>query len=243
MTTMYSALVFPQTQAGQSYARPPLPATFVGVAPALVSPIWNPYSANAADRTEYWADSAGTLAYSDALLGCYGIVGLQQQQIGIIKAACDAALAVIPAVLNGNQINLANTQQDQINSLMVIQTAQTALATAPAWTKAATVTAGSLCNQGGVILFCSTGGTTGSTAPTPPTGFGTPVTDGTAAWELMGQLIGIDPTGAIWVTPQNALLLAAQGVNYVTATREKYQALKNGINAAQTVASIQSINW
>lgn len=243
MTTMYSALVFAQTQAGQSYARPPLPSTFVGDAPALVSPSWNPYSTDAADRSEYWEDTAGTLTWADAMLSAYGLAGVRAQQIATVKSACDAALVSLPATLNGDPISLANTLQDQTNSLMVIQTAQNVLTTAPAWTKSTAVEKGATCNQGGVILYCSTGGTTGTTAPTPSTDFGTPVSDGTAEWELFGLLIGVDPTGAIWVTPQHAINLAEQGVNYVTATRAKYQALKNQINAAQTVAAIQDINW
>lgn len=92
MTTMYSPLVYPQCPAGGNYARPALPSTFADTGPVLVSPTWDPFSATAADRTEYWADSAGTMDYDAVLLAAYGLSGVQAQQCAVLQAAYASAV-------------------------------------------------------------------------------------------------------------------------------------------------------
>ena len=73
MATMYSPLTYAQTAAGQGYTKPPVPSTFV--APAFTPPGWSPYSANAADRTQYWEDTAGTMTLDQVLTATYGANG------------------------------------------------------------------------------------------------------------------------------------------------------------------------
>ncbi len=78
--TTYSKLVYPETAAGEGYTRPAVPETFTALHAA--APSWNPYSANEADRTEYWEDSAGAMTLADVEEAMWGIEGLRAIQIG-----------------------------------------------------------------------------------------------------------------------------------------------------------------
>ncbi|MDD2878695.1 MAG: hypothetical protein PHZ23_15870 [Acidiphilium sp.] len=89
MATMYSALVYPQVATGGSYTTPVLPSTFVSL--GYTSPTWNPFSANSADRTQWWVDTAGTLTQAQAMTACYGAAGVIALQAA---AALSAGLAI-----------------------------------------------------------------------------------------------------------------------------------------------------
>ena len=86
---MYSALVYPQVATGGSYTTPVLPSTFVSL--GYTSPTWNPFSANSADRTQWWVDTAGTLTQAQAMTACYGAAGVIALQA---TAALGAGLAI-----------------------------------------------------------------------------------------------------------------------------------------------------
>jgi len=100
MATMYTQIVLPQAtgawgfqenvQGGISYAGLiPATATLQG---ALYPLTWNPQSANAADRTIYVPDTAGTLSLAQAQQECYGLAYMQQQQIATLDAAYQQAI-------------------------------------------------------------------------------------------------------------------------------------------------------
>ena len=78
----YSPLVYAQATEGQPYTRPAIPGTFINLFAS--TPTWDPYSANAVDRTEYWEDTAGTLDLDQVQLAIYGLEGIRDQQIAIL---------------------------------------------------------------------------------------------------------------------------------------------------------------
>jgi hypothetical protein len=92
MSTMYSTLVYPQATQGVPYTRPATPASFVSL--YTVSQTWDPYSANAVDRTEYWQDTAGTLTLDQVQLAVYGLPMIQSMQIDGVVAGMETANAV-----------------------------------------------------------------------------------------------------------------------------------------------------
>lgn len=120
-TTMYSALVYPQCPAGGNYARPAIPATFAKL--FLVSPTWNPFSATAADRTEYWEDTAGPLALDDVLLDAYGLTGVQAQQIATLTAAYQASVQQAVSFTSAGGVTKAY-QSDVPSQTVLMQAAQ-----------------------------------------------------------------------------------------------------------------------
>ena len=68
--TLYSPFTYPQANPAVGYSRPPIPATFVAC--AFSPKTWNPYSAVAYDRTEYWSDTAGSLTEAQVWNLLYG---------------------------------------------------------------------------------------------------------------------------------------------------------------------------
>ena len=60
---MFTALIYPQNQVGQPYARPPIPETFLRQ--VAHSKTWDVHSPDPADRTEWWEDTAGELTQAD----------------------------------------------------------------------------------------------------------------------------------------------------------------------------------
>lgn len=116
MTTMYSPLVYPFTPEGEGYSEPTLPSTFVSL--YATTPTWNPYSANAADRTQYWVDTAGTLTLETVEVLLYGLSGIQAQQIALVEAGYQAALlAGFTSSALGSAYTYPSQIQDQLNVL------------------------------------------------------------------------------------------------------------------------------
>ena len=131
MTTMYSPLVYPQCPVGGNYARPALPATFTGPGPAMVSQAWNPYSANAGDRAEYWADSAGTLTLGEMMqAACGSLANLQAYQQAQVAAAAQVALAAIVAPYAPNEILTWDQQVAEATAYTASSSASTPLLSA-----------------------------------------------------------------------------------------------------------------
>jgi len=85
--TMYSQFVL----AGDGIP-PVLPSTFVSL--EFMSQGFNPLSTNPAQRTQYWADTAGTLSYGDVMVALNGLASVQQTQIQTLQTAYQAALQV-----------------------------------------------------------------------------------------------------------------------------------------------------
>jgi len=86
----YTAFVWPQ--AVGSYTTPAMPSTFTTL--YATTETWNPFSANTADRTQYWEDTAGTLSSADVQLGLYGLSGMQTNQKVVLETAYAAAVAI-----------------------------------------------------------------------------------------------------------------------------------------------------
>ena len=142
MTTMYSPLVYPQCPAGGNYARPALPSTFTGTGPAAISATWNPYSASAIDRTEYWADSAGTLTFAEMMQGAYGsLAGLQAYQQQQVANAAQAALAAIVAPYAPNEVLTWDQQVAEAQAYTASSSASTPLLSAVSTASGQTVAA------------------------------------------------------------------------------------------------------
>lgn len=88
----YTGLVYDLVSEGQPYTRPEIPSSFVSL--YGVPTTWNPYSTDAANRTEYWEDVSGVLTLDQVQLAIYGLTAIKQQQITLLNASY---LAVISA--------------------------------------------------------------------------------------------------------------------------------------------------
>ena len=166
----------------------------------------------------------------------------QAAQKTLVTQRYNAATDYVPVTIDGESYLVDNTQAKQALNLSLAITANAAVQS-PAWAADTEYTAGQLRSLGGVILFCSTSGKSGSTAPTPPTTFGTPVTDGTAAWELMGRKVYLQGGSIVMMTPQQVLSAFQQGEMYLHQMSNQLEALLAQTNAATTVAEVQAIVW
>lgn len=241
MTTMYTALIYPQSSQDTPYGRPAIPSTFVSL--AFTSNTWNPYSVNDSDRTEYWIDTAGTLTFEDAMGAAYGIPGLQAYQIDVVNTACGVAIETgFPAIINGIATVITLGSKDQPNTLMAATSSQFALANAVAWAANTTYPAKTLINVGGVIYVTFLGGISGATAPTWNNAFQTATVDNTITWYKLGFWVGTN-SGNQMVDPQTVISLFQEGVEFVSTQRGQYQLLKSQIFAATTPAAILACTW
>jgi len=250
MTTMYSAVTFPQATGGYSWGPGPAgTANYMNslsstqtMSGALYPTTWSPTSANAADRTAYVVDTAGTLSLEQAQTNCFGVPHFQLAQIGIVTQGYNAATDYVPVTINGTTYQVDNTAAKQVLNLSLAITAN-AMSQSPAWAASTGYAAGAYCSVGGIILFCSTAGKSGTSAPTPPTTFGTPVTDGTAAWELLGRKVFLQGGSFVYMTPQQLLSAFQQGELYLHQMSDQLVNLTAQINAATTVSSVQAVIW
>ncbi|MHB1641827.1 MAG: hypothetical protein ACYCS8_04085 [Acidithiobacillus sp.] len=215
-----------------------------GAAPSTTSTL-------AVTATE-WANQAGTwYVVSGALTqtnpnaptAAQLLAAAQTAQNALLKQARNAAIQAIPVTINGTAYTIDNSPAQQTANLNLAMSMQVIVAQAPAWSTGESVAAGAYCNLGGVYLYCSTGGTTGTTAPTAPTAFGTPVTDGTAAWELLGRHVWLTDGTAILLTPQGVMAGAAQIEAYMSQQTFKLTGLLAQVAAATTVADVQAVVW
>ena len=166
----------------------------------------------------------------------------QSAQKTIIRNAYNAATDYVPATINGTTYQVDNTAGKQALNLSLTITTN-AVMQAPAWAASTEYTAGAYCNVGGVILFCSASGKSGTSAPTPPTTFGTPVTDGSAEWELMGRKVYLQGGSFVYMTPQEIMSAFQQGELYLHQMSNQLESLKAEINAATTVSAVQTFTF
>lgn len=250
MTTMYSAVTFPQATGGYSWGPGPAGTanymnslsstqTMIG---ALYPTTWNPQSATAVDRTVYVVDTAGTLSLEQAQTACFGVPYFQTAQIALVTKGYNTATDYVPVTIGSTTYQIDNTASKQPLNLSLAITAN-AMLQAPAWAASTTYAAGAYCSVGGVILFCSTAGKSGTSAPTTPTAFGTPVADGTAAWELLGRKVYLQGGSFVYMTPQQILSAFQQGELYLHQMSDQLVNLTAQINAATTVSTVQAITW
>ena len=166
----------------------------------------------------------------------------QRAQKALVTKGYNTATDYAPVTLNGQTYQVDNTPAKQALNLSLAITANAAVQSS-AWAADTEYTGGQLCSVSGVILFCSTSGKSGSTAPTPPTTFGTPVTDGTVEWELMGRKVYLQGGSFVLLTPQQILSAFQQGELYLHQMSDKLVSLMEQIDAATTVSAVQAIVW
>ncbi len=166
----------------------------------------------------------------------------QSAQIALVTKGYNTATDYVPVTINGTTYQVDNTAGKQALNLSLAITAN-AMMQAPAWAASTEYTAGAYCSVGGVILFCSASGKSGTSAPTPPTTFGTPVTDGTAEWELLGRKVYLQGGSFVMMTPQQILSAFQQGELYLHQMSDKLELLKSEIMAATTVTEVQTFTF
>ncbi len=168
----------------------------------------------------------------------------QAAQVSTLKKACATAIgAGYPFTSStGNSYTITTSITDQLNGNGAALIAQVVMARATAWAASTTYAANSVVLAGGNYYLCVQAGTSGTTAPTFPSAFSTPVTDGTCSWELFGMLV---PTtaGKVWMTAQNIVACYTAGALFITTQLAKLASLEAQVNAATTVADVQAIVW
>ena len=166
----------------------------------------------------------------------------QSAQIALVTQGYNKATDYVPVTINGTTYQVDNTAGKQALNLSLAITAN-AMMQSPVWVADTDYSAGSYCSVGGVILFCSMAGKSGTSAPTPPTTFGTPVTDGTAAWELLGRKVYLQGGSFVYMTPQQIMSAFQQGELYLHKMSDKLELLKSEIMAATTVTEVQTFTF
>ena len=166
----------------------------------------------------------------------------QTAQKALVTTGYNTATDYVPVTIDGTTYQVDNTTAKQALNLSLAITANAAVQSS-AWAADTEYTAGQLCSVSGVILFCSTSGKSGTSAPTPPTTFGTPVTDGTAEWELMGRKVYLQGGSFVYMTPQQIMSAFQQGELYLHQTSDKLELLKSEIMAATTVSAVQTYTF
>ena len=166
----------------------------------------------------------------------------QAAQKALVTKGYNAATDYVPVTIDGTTYQADNTQSKQALNLSLAITAN-AMLQSPAWAASTEYGAGTYCSVSGVILFCSTAGKSGTSAPTPPTTFGTTVTDGTAAWELLGRKVYLQGGSFVYMTPQQLMSAFQQGELYLHQMSDQLESLKVQINSASTVSAVQSVIW
>ena len=166
----------------------------------------------------------------------------QAAQKTLVTNGYNSATDYVPATINGTAYQVDNTPGKQALNLSLAITAN-AMLNSPAWAASTEYGAGTYCSVSGVILFCSTAGKSGTSAPTPPTTFGTTVTDGTAAWELLGRKVYLQGGSFVYMTPQQIMSAFQQGELYLHQMSNQLESLKAEINAATTVTAVQTYTF
>ena len=166
----------------------------------------------------------------------------QSAQIAVVTNGYNSATDYVSVTINGTAYQVDNTPGKQALNLSLAITAN-AMLSAPAWAASMDYAAGAYCSVSGVILFCSTPGKSGTSAPTPPTTFGTPVTDGTAAWELLGRKVYLQGGSFVYMTPQQIMSAFQQGELYLHQMSAQLELLKVEIMAATTVSAVQTFTF
>ena len=167
---------------------------------------------------------------------------VQSAQIALVTQGYNKATDYVPVTINGTTYQVDNTTAKQALNLSLAITANAAVQS-PAWAADTEYTTGQLCSVGGVILFCSASGKSGTSAPTPPTTFGTPVTDGTAEWELLGRKVYLQGGSFVYMTPQQIMSAFQQGELYLHQMSDQLELLKVEIMAATTVTEVQTFTF
>ena len=194
--------------------------------------------AQAQNWQQYVPSNGEIVAAPDSVL----LQQAQSTQNALVTQGYNAATDYVPVTINGTTYQVDNTAGKQALNLSLTITAN-AMLNSPAWAASTDYSAGAYCSVNGVILFCSTAGKSGTSAPTPPTSFGTSVTDGTAEWELMGRKVYLQGGSFVYMTPQQIMSAFQQGELYLHQMSNQLESLIAQISAATTVADVQAITF
>ena len=164
-------------------------------------------------------------------------------QSALIKQGFANAVAAIPFTINGTNYTLDTAQSKQAADMAIVVAANNALNHPVSWVASTSVAQYAVQLVGSSYLFCTVAGTTGTTAPTPPTTFGTPVTDGTVTWELYGRTLELSDGSHATFTVQELISIFQQVEVYIHYQKNQKLSLLAQIAAATTVSAVQAIVW
>ena len=167
----------------------------------------------------------------------------QATQSALIKQGFANAVAAIPFTVNGTNYTLDTAQSKQPADMAIVVAANNALNHPVAWVASTPVAQYAIQLVGSSYLFCAVAGTTGTAAPTPPTTFGAPVTDGTVTWELYGRTLEMSDGTHATFTVQELISIFQQVEVYIHYQKNQKLSLLAQIAAATTVSAVQAIVW
>ena len=191
-------------------------------------------------QAQYQAPSQWTLV-SGALV--QSLPYAQAAQSALIKQGFANAVATIPFTINSISYTLDAAQSKQPADMAIVVAANNALNHPVAWAASTSVAQYAIQLVGSSYLFCTVAGTTGTTAPTPPTTFGTAVTDGTVTWELYGRTLEMSDGTHATFTVQELISIFQQVEVYIHYQKNQKLSLLAQIAAATTVSAVQAIVW
>ena len=167
----------------------------------------------------------------------------QATQSSLIKQGFADAVAAIPFTINGVNYTLDAAHPKQAADMAIVVAANNALNHPVSWAASTSVAQYAVQLVGSSYLFCTVAGTTGTTAPTPPTTFGTPITDGGVTWELYGRTLELSDGSHATFTVQELVSIFQQVEVYIHYQKNQKLNLLAQIAAATTVSAVQAIVW
>lgn len=172
---------------------------------------------------------------------------LANQQSCITQVKALATLAIykgFSTTIAGQAVTITldehSGSHDQSNNTAAALLAQGILLRAGAWTANTAVAARTVVTVNGDYFITFAGGTTGTTTPTWPTAFSTPVTDNTVDWYKYGLRVSTT-TGVILVGVADAITVFEQSMEFINNVRAQCQTYIANIQAATTAAAAQTI--
>ena len=191
-------------------------------------------------QAQYQAPSQWTLV-SGSLV--QSLSAAQSAQSALIKQGFADAVAAIPFTINGVNYTLDAAQSKQAADMAIVVAANNAVNHPVLWAASTPVAQYAVQLVGSSYLFCAVAGTTGTAAPTPPTTFGAPVTDGTVTWELYGRTLEMSDGTHATFTVQELISIFQQVEVYIHYQKNQKLSLLAQIAAATTVSAVQAIVW
>ncbi len=167
-------------------------------------------------------------------------------QSALIKQGFANAVAAIPFTINGVSYTLDTAQPKQAANMAIVVAANNALNHPVPWGASTPVAQYAVQLVGSSYLFCTVAGTTGTKAPTPPTTFGTPITDGGVTWELYGRTLELLGGSHATFTVQELVSIFQQVEVYIHYQKNKKLSLLDSIAAVTSstpnpIATVQAI--
>ena len=198
-----------------------------------------PCTQTQAENPSLWQVDLSTIPYTLV----QSLAGAQAAQIAGIKAGFVSATAAIPFTIGGTDYVADTSGPKQAADMAIVVAANNALNHPVAWVASTSVAQYAVQLVGSSYLFCTVAGTTGTTAPTPPTTFGAPVTDGTVTWELYGRTLELSDGSHATFTVQELISIFQQVEVYIHYQKNQKLSLLAQIAAATTVSAVQAIVW